>query len=180
VFETISDLKLNSRTTCAEINLRAYQKNLMYFMQKCAPSSIIGVIKADAYGHGSVPLGKKAVECGVDYLAVAFLEEALELRKAGIEVPILVLNYFDPSFTDIFIENSLTATIFSIEQFLLVKERISEGILKVHAKVDTGMGRLGIRSEESAKLIKPLLEDRKIFLEGIYSHFRKRYGIGNR
>jgi alanine racemase len=85
------------RPTWVEISLDALQHNIHAFQQKLPDNiHIMAVVKADAYGHGAVEVSKEAISCGIDYLAVAFLDEALELRNAGVTTPILVLGYTSP------------------------------------------------------------------------------------
>ncbi len=162
---------LNSRHTRANISLTAYRRNLRYFAEKCEPSLIAPVIKADGYGHGAIPLAKVAESLNCPYLCVAFLEEALELRSAGIDLPILVLNYFAPESTPLFIQERLTATIFSFQQLEALAPFIDAGKLSVHVKVDTGMSRLGVKPDEVERLIRQIREKRGIQIEGLYTHF---------
>jgi len=162
---------LNSRETRAIISLGAYQNNLLYFINRNAPVRVAPVIKANGYGHGAIPLAKVAAELRCLYLCVAFLEEALELRNAGINLPILVLNYFSPRATSLFIQNELTATIYATAQLESTLPFLSSGRLKVHLKIDTGMSRLGVRPEEAEDLIRRIMRIKAMDLEGAYTHF---------
>ncbi len=135
------------------------------------PTKVMAVLKADGYGHGAYRLAKTAVENGVEYLAVAFLEEAIELRDLGIRVPILVLNYFEPKYVDYFLRYNLTATIYSETQFESLRQNIGGKQLKAHVILDTGMARLGHKEKQTARLIDRMVEEKKIDLEGIYTHF---------
>lgn len=138
----------------------------------------LGVVKADAYGHGALPVARLLQEAGADYLAVSCLDEALELRRSGIEMPILILGHTPHEYTKTLIENRITQTIsclakaeeYSAEASALGKE------LKIHIKLDTGMSRLGFLcsggyfQEGVDNVIRscclPGLE-----AEGIYTHF---------
>src|SRR6056297_1000813 len=122
----------NFRDTQAIISLAAYRHNLRYFKEKVYPTKIMPVIKADGYGHGAVELAKVSESENVEYLVVAFLSEALELRENGIKTPILVLNYFKPEYVHLLTENDLTATIFSLQQFKGLKNHLKDKALKVH------------------------------------------------
>lgn len=126
------------------------------------------VVKADAYGHGAVMLSKAAERIGIDYLAVAFLEEALELRKNQIRTKILVFNYVEKDFVKLAVENNITLTMFSWKQFEEYKNLKEKPI--VHINVDTGMNRVGVKVEEAKKFYKNLLES-GFKVEGIYTHF---------
>ncbi|HNW46455.1 MAG TPA: alanine racemase [Thermotogota bacterium] len=162
---------LNSRRTRACISLTAYRRNLLYFSEQGAPSLIAPVIKADGYGHGAIPLAKVAADLGCPYLCVGFLEEALQLRYAGVTLPILVFNYFAPETTPLFIQENLTATVYSGYQLEAIAPYIAGGKLRAHLKVDTGMSRLGVKPEEVERLIRRVWEIGNIELEGLYSHF---------
>lgn len=126
------------------------------------------VVKADAYGHGAVMLSKAAERIGIDYLAVAFLEEALELRKNQIRTKILVFNYVEKDFVKLAVENNITLTMFSWKQFEEYKNLKEKPI--VHINVDTGMNRVGVKVEKAKKFYKNLLES-GFKVEGIYTHF---------
>lgn len=162
---------MNSRNTTVRISVQAYAHNLSYFQELLRPVTIAPVVKADGYGHGAIPLARIAASLGCEYLCVAFLEEAVSLREAGISIPILVLNYFDPQYIPIFIQYHLTATLFSFEQYERILSFKDEGVLKVHLKIDTGMNRLGIRPEEIGKMVSALKRSTdRIELEGMYTH----------
>lgn len=102
------------RPTWAEISLDALQHNIEV-IRKAMPADkkVLAVVKADAYGHGAIEVSRHALRCGVDYLAVAFLDEALELRQAGIEAPILIMGYTPPSAVKLAIDHDVTLTVFS-------------------------------------------------------------------
>jgi len=161
----------NYRRSRANIDLNSYVHNIKYFQEKCRPTKVMAVLKADGYGHGAFRLAKAAVENGIEYLAVAFLEEAIELRKCGIDCPILVLNYFEPKYVGHFLEHDLTATIYSEHQFEQLRHNLGGDKLKSHVILDTGMARLGHKEIQTAKLIDRMVSDSKIHLEGIYTHF---------
>lgn len=161
-----------SRKTYLEIDLSAYENNIRYFQRMLGRSSIMAVVKSNGYGHGAIEIAKVATECGVDKLAVAFLEEGVELRKAGIDVPILVMNYFTPEYVNLALENNLTITIFSEGHAKLLLQAIKGNqALKTHVNVDTGMRRVGQTPENAVKLIDFLKNKKNIDLEGIYTHF---------
>lgn len=127
------------------------------------------VLKANAYGHNAVFLAKAAEKINVDYFAVAFLEEALILRKNGIKANILVFNYVDKDFVKIAVENNITLSIISWEQFEEYKDLNSKP--KVHINIDTGMNRVGIKNKEDAILLYKNLIKHGFNVEGVYTHF---------
>jgi alanine racemase len=129
------------------------------------------VVKANAYGHGAIPLAKIAADLGCPYLCVAFLEEAIEIRKAGIQTPILVMNYFNPDTIPLFERFKVTATVYSFAQLDAITAYLEPNKLKVHLKIDTGMSRIGIRPEEVERLLSKLLSVKNVELEGMYTHF---------
>ncbi|ACJ75751.1 alanine racemase [Thermosipho africanus Ob7] len=157
-----------SRRTFAEININNYIENLKYFQKKCSPAKVMPVIKANAYGHGAVMLAKSAEKMGIDYFAVAFLEEALILRKNGINTNILVFNYLDKDFVPLAADNNITITIISNEQVEEYKDLIKKP--KVHINIDTGMNRVGIEPKDAMKIYEKLISN-GFEVEGIYTHF---------
>ncbi len=162
------------RSVWAEIDLSAVEHNVKEIRQWVKPSAkLCAVVKADGYGHGAVPVARAVLAAGADCLAVAIVSEALELRQAGITVPILVLGYTPPEQAEIVIANDITQTVFSLEvaQALSAAALEQNRIAKLHIKVDTGMGRVGIRPQESGDFAAAVSALPHVFLEGIYSHF---------
>jgi alanine racemase len=161
------------RETWAEINLNAIEYNIKQIKEKLPQDSkIIAVVKADAYGHGIIPIAKKALQSGATALAVAILEEAMLLRKASIDVPILVLGWVPPRYASVAASNNITLTVFQKEWIEEIASLSYEPPLTIHLKVDTGMGRIGIRSrEELINLLQVLRKNQHIQLSGIFTHF---------
>ena len=162
------------RDTWAEIDLDCIAENVIS-VKKQLPQEvdIFAVVKANAYGHGDVQVAKTALAAGAVYLAVAFMDEAIALRNKGINAPILVLGATRPEDICMAARFSITLTVFQKEwleeaqKHLLADERVS-----LHIKVDTGMGRLGVRSSEELKVVEQMiLGDGRFQLEGIYTHF---------
>lgn len=155
---------------CAEIDLDAIESNIESIKQNIAPSSqIMAVVKADGYGHGSIPIARYLEK--KEYLfgfAVATAEEAYCLRKAGIRKPILVLGYTFPYSYEKLIEEEIRFTVFRQD---MVEELLQAGIkagkkAKVHIKVDTGMGRIGIfPNQEGLSFIRKLKKCRNVKME---------------
>ncbi len=157
----------------AFINLDAINQNLLNVRarlpQKC---ELFAVIKADGYGHGAVRIAKR-VENTVDRFAVATIDEALEIRKVT-KKPILILGFLHHDFYESAIENHVTLTIFSFGDAAALNEAAKKcgEKVKVHIKLDTGMGRIGfLPSDESIGEIKKIKDLENIEVEGIFTHF---------
>ncbi len=157
------------RGSLAEIDLTAISYNLKIIKGMSKSSAIMAVVKADAYGHGSVNVAKRLVQDKVDFLSVAFSEEAKELRQAGIDSPIIVL--FDPDPVDIITYNLIPVIIDKKSAISLSKEAEKKNKqINVHIKVDTGMGRLGLIGDEIQSIIE-IASLKGIKINGIMSHF---------
>lgn len=127
----------------------------------------IGVVKANAYGHGSY-CASSLIKGGINYLAVSSLEEAIDIRKYEKDIPILCLEPINYKYIDDIIKYQVTVTIESLEQAKQYKN-INDS-LKVHIKLDTGMSRLGIKNQEELQEVISLFKDSNIEVEGIYTH----------
>ena len=171
-------MQVNYRPTQAEINLDHLRANYEAFRQVLPEHmKILACVKANAYGHGSVMVAREMEEVGADYLSVAFLDEALELRQAGITLPILILGYTPPEAIAAAWENDITVTLFSSEVLEAIKRLPVQGEarpLKVHVKIDTGMGRLGLLpGEEALSFIEELFQVPQLEVEGLFTHFAR-------
>ncbi len=155
-----------------EINLSAIEHNTRYLLES-TKKPLMAVVKADAYGHGAVEVGKAALSAGASWLAVARYCEAQVLRKAGISAPILVLGMVMPTEVDDAIANQVTLPLHSFEAADLYSERAKAigKTVQAHLKVDTGMGRLGVFTEEVLPLAQYALNLGGIVLDGMFSHF---------
>jgi alanine racemase len=162
------------RPTWVEISLDALRYNLRSF-RRLLPTEmeIMAVVKADAYGHGAVEVAKEVLENGASYLAVAFLDEALELRRAGITAPILVLGYTSKQGLALAIENKITLNIYNLDILESLAELSSaENPANIHIKIDTGMGRIGLHTErEATAFIERALELPHVQVEGLFTHY---------
>lgn len=161
------------RETWVEVDLDAIGYNLEQMKQKLpSTSNLIAVVKANAYGHGAVQIAKKALQSGVKALAVASLEEALELRGADIVAPILVFGRVSPKAAFVAAEQNITVTFFQKEWIQEVNRYTLTKELKVHLEMDTGMARAGLRTEEElTELLQILKRSPNIQLTGVYTHF---------
>jgi alanine racemase len=164
------------RPTRAEINLSAIRANLLNVRALLAPGTrLCAVVKADGYGHGAAQVAYEAVKAGADYLAVAVLSEALDLRGAGLALPILILGYTPPYQYGIVAEAGLSQAVFSLEQARALSEA-GEAVgrrVKAHLKLDTGMSRLGARVDEAPELAEKIAALPGLELEGVFTHFAK-------
>ena len=165
-----------TRPVWAEVNLDNIKFNLNQVKKNVPEETLImAVVKADAYGHGVIPVAEAAVEAGADRLAVALPEEGQELREAGFELPIQILGEVLPGQVSILVNNELIPTISKIETVELLNKLAEEkGITKkVHVKVDTGMGRIGVFPDNAVDFIKEIMSFNNIEVEGLMTHFAK-------
>ncbi len=167
------------KRTWAEIDLDAIRHNY-HAIRGVLPVGcrFLGVVKADAYGHGALRVSKLLQDEGADYLAVSCLDEALELRRGGITMPILILGHTPKEYTDLLIQNDLTQTATCLAKAVEYSEeavRLGK-TLKVHIKLDTGMSRLGYLCEgglfeEGVQNIITSCGLPNLDFEGFYTHF---------
>ncbi|PYG88197.1 alanine racemase [Ruminiclostridium sufflavum DSM 19573] len=159
----------------AEINLDNIAHNIREVRRITNKNAeIMGVVKADAYGHGVMEVTRTLLENGVTRLAVSMLDEAIQLRRDGISVPILILGYTDPSRANEIIENDVTQSCYSYELAqALSDEAVKQGRkVKIHIKIDTGMSRVGFLPGYSA--VKNVVEISRLpnlIIEGLFTHF---------
>jgi alanine racemase len=162
------------RPTWAEINLNNLSYNLKQIKELLSPSTRIMVtIKADAYGHGLIPVARRLVSDGVDFLGVASIDEGIKLRDEGVGLPILILGLILKKDIAPVFRYKLTTTV-SDEEFALFlnhKARRFGKPVNVHIKVDTGMGRIGVLHQDAEKLVKKIHKLKFINIEGIFTHF---------
>lgn len=159
----------NYRKTYVEIKLNNIKENISKIVGKYNNYKYyFGVVKADCYGHSGIETIQAIIDGGCNYLAVALLEEALEIRKKIKDIPIICLGHISADYIDICVENNITITVNSVEYAEeLIKKNISS--IKVHLKVDTGMHRLGISNQKDLDYVYNLLKSR-VTIEGIYTH----------
>ncbi|MFD1416000.1 alanine racemase [Oceanobacillus jeddahense] len=162
------------RDTWAEVSLQALAYNVKQFKQHIREGSrFMAVVKADGYGHGAVPIAEEALANGADYIGVAFLDEALSLREAGITAPILLLGYTPAHAVHKAVEQDVTLTVYSEETIDAICQaaKTLQKKAKVHIKIDTGMTRIGVRTAEETIHLCQSLDQEEIELEGIFTHF---------
>ncbi|MGP4106680.1 alanine racemase [Virgibacillus sp. L01] len=162
------------RDTWAEVSLDNIRGNVLAFKDHISSDTkLMAVVKADGYGHGAVEVAEEAIAAGADYLAVALLDEAVQLRKAGNNFPILVLGYTPPAAVKKAVELDITLTVFTEDAAQSIRAT-SESLKKsarVHLKIDSGMNRIGINNQEEALKLMEVLKSKYVFLEGAFTHF---------
>lgn len=162
------------RPVWAEINLDNLAHNIKEIKRVTKAKEIIGVVKADAYGHGALDIAPTLLDNGVTRLAVAVLNEAVELRRGGIQCPIMILGYTPPNLLDLLIKYDIEQTVYSYDLAKEISDKAIEGskIAKIHIAFDSGMGRIGfLPREEDISEIERISKLPNIKIEGIYSHF---------
>ncbi len=162
------------RPTFAEIDLGAIRYNLRRIKQIVGKDiKILAVVKADAYGHGMKEVSRAIVEEGVDYLGAASLDEARELRQAGIKNKIIVLGTILPEVAEGVLRFNVIQTVsdLRIAKALSKLGQAKNKTVKVHIKIDTGMGRLGFWHEEAVGIVKKIASLKNIVIDGIFTHF---------
>ncbi|GIP54084.1 alanine racemase [Paenibacillus vini] len=169
-------MQVKYRPTQAVIDLDALYSNYTELRQGLpSDMKLLACVKANAYGHGAATVAKELERYGADYLSVAFLDEALELRRAGVKIPVLILGYTPPHGVRTAWEHDITLTVFSWEVLETIRDLDPSEFphkLKVHIKIDSGMGRLGLLPGEEAFLfIRNALQIPHVEVEGMYTHY---------
>ena len=158
------------RPTRAEIDLDAIAHNLAVLRGLAAPAKVLAVVKADAYGHGVVPVATRLEEDGVDGFGVALAEEGLELREAGIRAPIVVLNgVYGSAHADV-LEAGLLPVVYDLEQIEAFDRAAPERPYRVHVKIDTGMSRLGVPLRDLDAFLDGLSRFPRCIVAGLMTH----------
>lgn len=175
--------QIGGRPTWAEINLENLRNNFHKIKGHIGrPVEFMAVVKADAYGHNAVKCALRLETSGLDWFGVAIPEEGLELRRAGIKKPVLCLGGFWSGQERLLIEHDLTPVIFSVENSELY-DRAARDLnvrAKAHIKIDTGMGRIGIRYDEAEHFAERFSKFKNIEFDGIMTHFAAADDIAER
>ncbi len=158
-----------------KINLDNIQKNMQTVREKFGDDMLImGIVKANAYGHGAVEVAKTLVDAGAGMLGVAAIDEAIELRENGIDAPILILGQIFRQDYATAIENDITCTVVDIVTAQGISQKAKElgQVAKVHIKIDTGMGRIGFQPDENGESeIKSIFALEYLSVDGAFTHF---------
>ena len=158
----------------AEVDLSALSHNVDVLRRRLRHGAqFAAVVKKNAYGHGVIPVARHLISIGVDNLAVYSLEEGLELRQAGIDVPVLLFRTLTPQNAGIAVSQRLTPTVMDSESAIALNNAAAEldTTVKVHVKVDTGLNRSGASLEDTAGLLRFLLRLDHLEVAGLYTHF---------
>jgi alanine racemase len=158
------------RPTAAYIDSAALTHNVAEFVREAAPSMVCAVVKADGYGHGAVTSARAALRGGATWLAVALVEEAIELRDAGVSAPILLLSEFPHGAAEAMLAYSITPTVYSFDRIAEL-DATAETSVGVHIKVDTGMHRVGAHTSEAVELCQAIQGTNHLSLAGTFTHF---------
>lgn len=162
------------RGSWAEINLDAIAHNVQQAKANLKPGTkLCAVVKADAYGHGAVRVAQEAARNGADFFAVALLQEAVQLRDAGIDLPILVLGSMLTEVADLVVRYDISHAVFDEERLYALNEAAlkQNTKAKIHIKIDTGMHRIGVHVKDAGKFAKLAASLPGIEIEGVFSHF---------
>lgn len=165
---------MNFRPTKAIIDLQAIKYNVTSLRHYLQPNvAIIAVVKANAYGHGDIEVAKVAIEAGATMLAVATPDEAVHIRTHFKEIDILVLGATPPSFVSYASEKKITLTVFSLQWMEQAQAYLPfSKQLKIHVKIDSGMGRIGITTKEELLALYESINQKTAFVvDGIFTHF---------
>ncbi len=163
----------SDRPTRAMIDLNALSHNYAEVARRVGGRKVLGVVKAQAYGHGAIPVSRRLVELGCHLLGVALVEEGRDLRDAGIAAPILVMSPVFPEQAEAIVRAGLTPVVYT----LAVARALSDAAtgagktLFVHVKIDTGMGRIGISPEAAVEFTAAVSKLPGIVVEGLMTHF---------
>ena len=160
------------RPAWADVDLDALTHNLAHMRRRVAPARILAVIKAGAYGHGAAPVARALEAAGVDWLGVALVEEGADVRRAGVESPILVLGVAQTEQLPLFRRYRLMPTVSSLDQLemWLSWARMGGEPHAIHLKIDTGMSRLGLNLDEARAALERVRRSPGLELAGLLSH----------
>lgn len=161
---------LEQRPTWVEIDLRAFERNVEALASRI-PNRLIALLKADAYGHGAVELARRCRPEQVAMIGVALLEEALELRRAGITLPILVLGPLNEPQVRLALEHDVTLGVPGPEALAIVAAVAKDREIGIHLKLDSGMGRMGSVAGELPRVIELLRSAPRLRVDALYTHF---------
>ena len=163
----------SGRWAWSEVHTGLIQHNVAIIAQRIAPAQIWAVVKANGYGHGSVPVAQAALAAGATGLCVAITDEGVALRRAGITAPILILSEQPAEMSEFIVGYGLTPTIASTRGAATIAQAAAkaERTVAVHLKVDTGMHRVGVAPNEALNLASYVQSFGSLEIEGIYTHF---------
>jgi len=163
------------RPAALHIDLDAIRHNVRLIAQMTGPQvRQAAIVKANGYGHGAVPVSRACLQAGAAMLCVAIADEAVELREAGIEAPVLVLGPPDPDEAELYVHCGFMSTLSAVEHAAMLTEaaeRLGGPAVEVHIKIDSGMGRHGARADVVEELAAFVAASPRLRVDGIFSHF---------
>jgi len=168
------NMPTTNRPTWAEIDLNNLAANFRTIKQRVGPETrVMAVVKANAYGHGAAACARRLAAEGADWFGVALPEEGIELRDAGITQPILCLSGFWGDQSALCLQHRLTPVVYRIDLLQRLNQAAREAgvVVDVHAKIDTGMGRLGVRFDEMNEFVAAVSELKNVRIDGVMTHF---------
>ena len=157
----------------AEVHTGLIQHNVAIIAERVAPAQVWAVVKANAYGHGAIPVAQAALQAGAQGLCVAIVDEGVALRRAGATCPILILSEQPPEMNDFIVGYELTPTVSTTRgaATLAAAASAADKTVSVHIKIDTGMHRMGVAPAEALQLAKFVSSFESLTIEGVYTHF---------
>lgn len=157
----------------AEVHTGLIQHNVAIIAERVAPAQVWAVVKANAYGHGAVPVAQAAIKAGAQGLCVAIVDEGVALRRAGATCPILILSEQPPEMNDFIVGYELTPTVSTTRgaATLAAAASAADKKVSVHIKIDTGMHRMGVAPSEALQLAKFINSFDSLSIDGVYTHF---------
>jgi len=161
------------RPTWAEIDLNNLASNFKKIRERVSPAArVMAIVKANAYGHGAVECARRLAKEGADWFGVALPEEGMELRAAGISQPVLCLGGYWPGQAALCVQQRLTPVVYRVDMIEALNRAADNAgvVADVHVKVDTGMGRLGVRFDQLSEFVAALEPFRNVRIDGLMSH----------
>jgi alanine racemase len=167
-------MNANGYSAWLEVDLQTIRQNVRELI-KISQTEVMAVVKANGYGHGAAEIARASVEAGATWLGVARLEEAIALRRSGLNCHILVMGYTSPDRIAEAVNHNICLTIYDVSIGEAYADQASQlgGGLRLHIKVDTGMGRLGISPDTALQFIESISRKPQLNIEGIFTHFAR-------
>ncbi|HZN00369.1 MAG TPA: alanine racemase, partial [Pyrinomonadaceae bacterium] len=162
------------RPTWAEIDLDNLAANFKKIRERVSPAArVMAIVKANAYGHGAVECVRRLAKEGADWFGVALPEEGVELRESGVSQPVLCLGGYWPGQPALCIQQRLTPVVYRVDMIESLNRAAANAsvVVDVHVKVDTGMGRLGVRFDQLNEFVAALEPFRNVRIDGLMTHF---------
>ena len=166
-------IRISGRPTWAEIHLDNLAANFKQVKNLVTPAArVMAIVKADAYGHGAVECARRLAKEGADWFGVAIPEEGIQLRVAGITQPVLCLGGFWPDQAAACLQQRLTPVVYRLDMLASIDHAASDAgvVIDVHVKIDTGMGRLGVRFDQLSEFVPQLARFRNVRIDGLMTH----------